>query len=173
LVGLPGVRTSSALLRGARRRAVTEITLFPFAQYWWFYLAFLGGVLILLALDLGVFHREAHEVSFREAAIWSAVWVGLALAFGYGLYQYALWQFPQDPRLAALPGFDPTAAARDATLEFLTGYIVEYSLSVDNIFIFVLVLTYLPFLKYQHRILFYGISARSSSAPSSSRWDPS
>jgi len=137
---------------------VTEFTLFPFAQYWWFYLVFLVGILILLALDLGVFHREAHEVSFREAAIWSAVWVGLALAFGYGLYQYALWKFPLDPRLAALPGFDPTAAARDAALEFLTGYIVEYSLSVDNIFIFVLVLTYFAIpSKYQHRILFYGI----------------
>lgn len=137
---------------------MAEITLFPFAQYWWFYLAFLGGVLILLALDLGVFHREAHEVSFREAATWSAVWVSLALAFGYGLYRYALWKFPRDPRLTALPGFDPTAAARDAVLEFLTGYIVEYSLSVDNIFIFVLVLTYFAIpSKYQHRILFYGI----------------
>jgi tellurite resistance protein TerC len=137
---------------------LSEITLFPFAQYWWFYLAFLGGVLILLALDLGVFHRDAHDVSFQEAAIWSAVWVGLALAFGYGLYQYALWKFPQDPRLAALPGFDPTASARNAALEFLTGYIVEYSLSVDNIFIFVLVLTYFAIpSKYQHRVLFYGI----------------
>jgi tellurite resistance protein TerC len=134
------------------------MTLFPFVQYWWFYLAFLAGVLVLLALDLGVFHREAHEVSFREAATWSAVWVGLALAFGYGLYQYALWTFPQDARLTALPGFDPTAAARDTALEFLTGYIVEYSLSVDNIFIFVLVLTYFAIpAKYQHRILFYGI----------------
>ena len=137
---------------------MAEITLFPFAQYWWFYLAFLGGVLILLALDLGVFHREAHEVSFREAATWSAVWVSLALAFGYGLYRYALWKFPRDPRLIALPGFDPTVAAWETALEFLTGYIVEYSLSVDNIFIFVLVLTYFAIpAKYQHRILFYGI----------------
>jgi tellurite resistance protein TerC len=137
---------------------VADITLFPFAQYWWFYLAFLGGVLILLALDLGVFHREAHEVSFREAATWSVVWVSLALAFGYGLYQYALWTLPRDPRLTALPGFDATVAARETALEFLTGYIVEYSLSVDNIFIFVLVLTYFAIpSKYQHRILFYGI----------------
>ena len=137
---------------------MADVTLFPFAQYWWFYLAFLGGVLVLLALDLGVFHREAHEVSFREAATWSMVWVGLALAFGYGLYRYALWKFPRDARLTALPGFDPTAAARDTALEFLTGYIVEYSLSVDNIFIFVLVLTYFAIpSKYQHRILFYGI----------------
>jgi tellurite resistance protein TerC len=137
---------------------VADITLFPFVQYWWFYLAFLGGVLVLLALDLGVFHREAHEVSFREAATWSAVWVSLALAFGYGLYRYALWKFPRDPRLIALPGFDPTVAAWETALEFLTGYVVEYSLSVDNIFIFVLVLTYFAIpAKYQHRILFYGI----------------
>lgn len=137
---------------------MADITLFPFVQYWWFYLAFLGGVLVLLALDLGVFHREAHEVSFREAATWSAVWVSLALAFGYGLYRYALWKFPRDPRLIALPGFDPTVAAWETALEFLTGYVVEYSLSVDNIFIFVLVLTYFAIpAKYQHRILFYGI----------------
>jgi tellurite resistance protein TerC len=137
---------------------VAEITLFPFAQYWWFYLAFLGGVLILLALDLGVFHREAHEVSFREAATWSAVWVSLALAFNYGLYHFALWTFPQDPRLLALPGFDAAAAAKEAALEFLTGFIVEKSLSVDNIFVFVLIFKFfaLP-AKYQHRVLFFGI----------------
>jgi tellurite resistance protein TerC len=137
---------------------VTEITLFPFAQYWWFYLAFLGGVLILLALDLGVFHREAHEVSFREAATWSAVWVSLALAFNYGLYHFALWTFPQDPRLLALPGFDAAAAAKETALEFLTGFIVEKSLSVDNIFVFVLIFKFfaLP-AKYQHRVLFFGI----------------
>jgi tellurite resistance protein TerC len=137
---------------------LTEITLFPFAQYWWFYLAFLVGVLVLLALDLGVFHREAHEVSFREAAIWSAVWVSLALAFGYGLYRYALWHFPQDPQVAALPGFDPATAARETALEFLTGYVVEYSLSVDNIFVFVVVLGYFGVpAAYQHRVLFFGI----------------
>jgi tellurite resistance protein TerC len=137
---------------------VADLALFPFPQYWWFYAAFLGGVLILLALDLGVFHRDAHEVSFREAAAWSAVWVSLALAFGYGLYRYARWMLPRDPRLAGLPGFDPAAAARDTALEFLTGYVVEYSLSVDNIFIFVLVLRYFAIpSRYQHRILFYGI----------------
>jgi len=137
---------------------VTEITLFPFDQYWWFYLAFLAGVLVLLALDLGVFHREAHEVSFREAATWSAVWVSLALAFNYGLYRFALWTFPQDPRLLALPGFDAAAAAKETALEFLTGFIVEKSLSVDNIFVFVLIFNFfaLP-AKYQHRVLFFGI----------------
>ncbi len=137
---------------------MTEITLFPFDQYWWFYLAFLAGVLVLLALDLGVFHREAHEVSFREAATWSAVWVSLALAFNYGLYRFALWTFPQDPRLLALPGFDAAAAAKETALEFLTGFIVEKSLSVDNIFVFILIFKFfaLP-AKYQHRVLFFGI----------------
>jgi len=135
-----------------------SIDLFPFQHYWWIYAAFTGFVLILLALDLGVFHRDAHEVRFREAATWSAVWVSLALAFNFLLYQYALWKFPSDPRLTALPGFDPAAAAWRTALEFLTGYIVEYSLSVDNIFIFVLVLSYFAIpAQYQHRVLFYGI----------------
>lgn len=137
---------------------MTDATLFPFTQYWWFYLAFLAGILVLLALDLGVFHREAHEVGFREAAMWSVVWVGLALAFNYGFYRFALWKFPQDPRLLALPGFDAAAAARESALEFLTGFIVEKSLSVDNIFVFVLIFNFfaLP-ARYQHRVLFFGI----------------
>lgn len=134
------------------------VELFPFADYWWFYLGFTGFVLFLLALDLGVFHRQAHEVSFREAATWSVVWVALALLFNFLLYHYALWKFPQDPRLTAIPGFDPSGAAWRVSLEFLTGYIVEKSLSVDNIFVFVLVFGYFAIpAKYQHRILFYGI----------------
>ncbi|MBM4161838.1 MAG: TerC family protein [Ignavibacteria bacterium] len=132
--------------------------LFPFTEYWWLYGAFTGFVLLLLALDLGVFHRKAHVVSFREAAIWSAVWVALSLLFNYGLYQYALWRFPRVERLMALPGFSPQAAAEQVGLEFLTGYIVEKSLSVDNIFVFVVVFSYfaVPAI-YQHRVLFYGI----------------
>ncbi len=135
-----------------------DVTLFPFSEYWWAYLAFTAFVCLLLALDLGVFHRKAHEVSFREAATWSVVWVALALAFNYALYQYALWKFPLDARLAAIPGFDPAAAAKAVGLEFLTGYLVEKSLAVDNIFIFVLVFSYfaIPAI-YQHRVLFYGI----------------
>jgi tellurite resistance protein TerC len=134
------------------------VELFPFADYWWFYLGFTGFVLLLLALDLGVFHRQAHEVSFREAATWSVVWVALALSFNFLLYQYALWKFPQDPRLTAIPGFDPSGAAWRVSLEFLAGYIVEKSLSVDNIFVFVLVFGYFAIpAKYQHRVLFYGI----------------
>jgi tellurite resistance protein TerC len=134
------------------------IELFPFIDYWWFYLSFTGFILFLLALDLGVFHRQAHEVSFREAATWSFVWVSLALLFNFLLYQYALWKFPQEPRLMAIPGFDPSEAAWRVSLEFLTGYIVEKSLSVDNIFVFVLVFGYFAIpAKYQHRVLFYGI----------------
>ena len=134
------------------------MVLFPFAEYWWFYGLFTLFVLLMLALDLGVFHRKAHEVSFKEASVWSVVWVTLALAFNYILYQYALWKFPQDGRLLALPGFDPDLAAWSVSLEFLTGYIVEKSLSVDNIFIFVMVFAYFGIpTKYQHRVLFYGI----------------
>ena len=132
--------------------------LFPFSDYWWLYSIFTLVVLGLLALDLGVFHRDAHEVRFREAAGWCAVWVTLALLFNVGLYMYSLWAFPQDPRLMAIPGFDPGGAAKQAALEFLSGYLVEYSLSVDNIFVFVLVLGYFAVpMKYQHRVLFYGI----------------
>lgn len=134
------------------------VELFPFSEYWWFYLAFVGFVLLLLALDLGVFHRKSHAVRFREAATWSVVWITLALLFSVLLYQYALWKFPQDPRLLAVPGFDPGAAAWLVLLEFLSGYVVEKSLSVDNIFIFVMVFGYFSIpAKYQHRVLFYGI----------------
>jgi Membrane protein TerC, possibly involved in tellurium resistance len=132
--------------------------LFPFAEYWWFYGAFLLFVLLMLALDLGVFHRKAHDVSFKEASIWSVVWVSLALLFNYILYRYSLWKFPQDERLMAFPDFNPDLAAWNVSLEFLTGYVVEKSLSVDNIFIFVMVFAYFAIpTKYQHRVLFYGI----------------
>lgn len=131
------------------------IILFPFADYWWFYGLFTLFVLGMLALDLGAFHREAHEVGFREALAWSVVWISLALAFGYGLYHYALHQFPLDPRLA---GLDHAALAKQAGLEYLAGYVVEKSLSVDNIFVFVVVFSYFAIpAKYQHRVLVYGI----------------
>ena len=86
------------------------VDLFPFAEYWWLYAAFTGFVLLLLAVDLGVFHRKAHDVSFREAAIWSIVWVALALAFDSLVFQYALWKLPRVPELTALPGFAPASA---------------------------------------------------------------
>ncbi|MFN0068022.1 MAG: TerC family protein [Limisphaerales bacterium] len=137
---------------------MTATILFPFAEYWWFYAGFTLFVLLMLALDLGVFHREAHEVSFKESAAWSVVWISLALLFGYGLYQYALWKFPQDPRLLAIPGFDAAKEARETGMEFLAGFVVEKSLAVDNIFVFVIVFSFFGIpAKYQHRVLFYGI----------------
>ena len=94
-------------------------------------------VLLMLALDLGVFHRKAHEIKVKEAAIWSAVWVSLSLIFAVGVYRY---MGPQ------------------SGLEFVTGYLIEYALSVDNIFVFVLIFSYFnvpP--RFQHRVLFWGI----------------
>jgi tellurite resistance protein TerC len=137
---------------------MTGPLLFPFAEYWWLYAAFTAAILLLLSLDLGVLHRSARVVTVREAAGWTAVWVSLALAFNAAIYLYARWAFARDPRLTAVPGFDPDAAAWQTALEFLTGYLVEYSLSVDNIFVFILVLGYFSIpRRYQHRVLFYGI----------------
>ena len=134
---------------------MNDLLLFPFLDYWWFYAGFTLFVLAVLALDLGVFHREAHEVGMREAAAWSAVWVALALAFNYLFYLYAAWWLPQVPQLA---GLDHGQLARDAGLEFLAGYVVEKALAVDNIFVFVAVFSYFAVPpRYQHRVLFYGI----------------
>jgi tellurite resistance protein TerC len=103
----------------------------------WLWIGFNVFVLAMLALDLGVFHRKAHVVSFREATAWTAAWVTLALLFNLGLWHYA------GPQKA---------------LEFFTGYLIEYSLSVDNIFVFALLFSYFAVPpKYQHRVLFWGI----------------
>ena len=132
--------------------------LFPLGDYLWFYAGFLLLVLLILALDLGVFHRQAHEVSLREATGWSVVWITLALLFNFGFYFFARHVLADDPRLLGMPGFDPSVAARQAALEFLTGFVVEKSLAVDNIFIFVVVFNFFAIpARYQHRILFYGI----------------
>jgi tellurite resistance protein TerC len=134
---------------------MADLLLFPFDQYWWFYAGFTLFVLLVLALDLGVFHKEAHEVSLREAATWSVVWVALALVFNYLFYLYLRWHLPQVPELA---GLDHQKLATDSSLEFLAGYVVEKALAVDNIFVFVAVFSYFAIPpKYQHRVLFYGI----------------
>jgi tellurite resistance protein TerC len=136
------------------------ISLFPFADYWWFYGLFTLGVFGLLALDLGVFHRKAHDVSFKEALGWTVVWCALALTFCFGLWRYAEWKLPQDPRLiaAGMTAAEATGLARQTALEFLTGYVVELSLSVDNIFVFIVVFTFFGIpSQYQHRVLFFGI----------------
>jgi tellurite resistance protein TerC len=136
----------------------TEPTLFPLADYWWLYAGFAVFVGLLLFLDLGVFNRKLHVVSFREAGLWTAAWVTLALAFNVGLFLYLRQRLSHDAGLLALPGFDPLATARTAALEFLAGYVVEYSLSVDNIFVFVVVLSYFAIPpELQHRVLFFGI----------------
>lgn len=101
------------------------------------WIGFTAFVLAMLALDLGVFHRKAHSVSIREALVWSIVWIGLALVFNVGVY---VWFGPER-------GF-----------EFLTGYLIEKALSVDNLFVFLVLFSYFavpPSL--QHRVLFWGI----------------
>lgn len=132
--------------------------LFPFADYWLFYVGFTAFVLMMLALDLGVFHRNAHEVTFKESLTWSIVWISLALIFNFLFFKYAGWKFENDARLLAIPGFDGNATAKQVGLEFLTGFIVEKTLAVDNIFVFVVVFSFFAIpLKYQHRVLFFGI----------------
>lgn len=112
-------------------------------------------VLLLLAIDLGVFHKDAHRVSFKEAATWSVIWIGLALLFNCALYQYTLYKFGQDPQFAS---DGASGLAKQIGLEFLTGFLVEKSLSIDNLFVFVAVFAFFGIPeKYQHRVLFYGI----------------
>ena len=94
-------------------------------------------VLAMLALDLGIFHRRAHIVGIKEALIWSAIWIILALLFNLGIY---FWRGPE------------------TALEFLTGYLIEKSLSVDNLFVFLMIFSYFNVDSlYQHKVLFWGI----------------
>ncbi|MEK2690104.1 TerC family protein [Bdellovibrio sp. GT3] len=123
-----------------------QTLLFPFADYWWFYLGFLVFVIGMLALDLGVFHKHSHAVGFKEATAWSIAWISLALVFNGILYAYTLFKFGDQ------------AIANQVGLEFLTGYVIEKALSVDNIFVFVVVFGFFGIpAKYQHRVLFFGI----------------
>lgn len=123
---------------------------FPFSEFWWFYALFTLFVLAMLALDLGVFHRKAHEVSVKEATAWTVTWIALAALFNVLFYWYCLRQFGESPQ--------GVEKARQLALEFLTGFVVEKSLAIDNIFVFAIVFTYFGIERiYQHRILFYGI----------------
>jgi tellurite resistance protein TerC len=123
----------------------------------WIWLGFILFVLLMLALDLGVFHRHAHVVTVKEALVWSAIWVSLGVAFsGFVYIGYEnQWQ-----GLGVAP--DPVSGkpndGLDATIKYLTGYVVEKSLSVDNIFVIAMIFGFLavPPL-YQHRVLFWGI----------------
>ncbi len=113
----------------------------------WLWVGFNVFVLLMLALDLGVFHRKAHAISIKEAAIWSVVWISLAMLFNLGIYLF--WD-----KLAP----DSTYSNGQAALAFFTGYLIEKSLSVDNIFVFVLIFTFFAVPPvYQHRVLFWGI----------------
>ncbi|MCZ2154117.1 MAG: TerC family protein [Bryobacterales bacterium] len=128
------------------------------AEYWPFLAGFIAFVLLLLTLDLTVFHKRPHAETMREAGLWVVFWLALAVLFNIGLYFYCVWWFPQEARLMAIPGFDPIVAARQVSLEFLAGYVIEESLSIDNIFVFVVVMNYFAIpAKYQHRVLFLGI----------------
>ena len=103
----------------------------------WGWVAFNGFVLAMLAVDLFLFHRDPHEVSIKEALTWSGVWIGLALIFNAGIWH---WH------------------GRQAGLEFLAGYLIEKSLSVDNIFVFLMIFAFFKVpAKYQHEVLFWGI----------------
>jgi tellurite resistance protein TerC len=94
-------------------------------------------VLVMLALDLGVFHRKSHEVGIREALIWTSVWITLAMIFNLFIYFY----------------FD-----KETAIEFFTGYMIEKSLSIDNIFVIIMIFSYFSVPKaYQHKVLFWGI----------------
>jgi TerC family integral membrane protein len=107
----------------------------------WHWAGFITCVLIFLALDLGVFHRRAHAVSFREALAWTAVWFALAMLFGLVLAPVLAedWHLKQ-------------------TVEFITGYIIELSLSMDNVFVIAVIFTHFAIPgQYQHRVLFWGI----------------
>jgi tellurite resistance protein TerC len=101
----------------------------------WF--GFIAFIILMLILDLGVFHRKTHEIKIKEALIWSAVWISLALIFNYAIYLFM---------------------GRDKALEFLTGYLIEKSLSIDNLFVFIILFTFFNINpKYQHKVLFWGI----------------
>jgi tellurite resistance protein TerC len=103
----------------------------------WWWSGFIAFVVAMLALDLGFFQRKPHKPSLREALVWSMVWVGLALLFNTGLY---LWFGPQ------------------SALEFFTGYLIEKALSIDNVFVILVILTYLAVpAELHHKILFWGI----------------
>jgi tellurite resistance protein TerC len=109
----------------------------PMTEQLWLWVGFNAFVLVMLALDLGVFHRTAHVVSLRESVTWTVVWIALALAFNAGVWYYA------GPQKA---------------LEFFTGYLIEKSLSVDNVFVFALLFSYFAVKPiYQHKVLFWGI----------------
>jgi tellurite resistance protein TerC len=137
----------------------------------WAYVIFIGLVIAFLALDLGVFHREAHEVSMKEATIWSVIWLTCGIAFSAVVYfgYENQWLGLGGPETARYNSTEAVAAGgdliingvvsgADAAKQYLTGYIVEKSLAMDNIFVIALIFSFFAIPgKYQHRVLFWGI----------------
>jgi len=115
--------------------------------HWSWWLLFNLFVLAMLVLDLKVFHRRAHAIRIREALGWTFFWIFLALAFNVGIYVFQDKLFPE-----------AVAAGRSPALEFLTGYLIEKSLSMDNLFVFLMLFGYFGVApRYQHKVLFWGI----------------
>jgi tellurite resistance protein TerC len=114
---------------------------------WVFWVVFNAFVLLMLVLDLGVFHRESHVVRFKEAIAWTFVWVSLAGLFALLVHQFGHHMVP-----------NPTRPNSELALEFVTGYLIEESLSVDNLFVFLLIFRYFRVDQlHQHTVLFWGI----------------
>jgi tellurite resistance protein TerC len=142
--------------------AATTIPTDPASMKMWAYAGFITLVVVFLALDLGVFHREAHEVSLKESMAWSAIWLACGLsftAFVYYAYEFHWLSLGlETPTYAAGAIVLSEVAGATAAIQYLTGYIVEKSLAMDNIFVIAMIFSYFAIpAKYQHRVLFWGI----------------
>jgi tellurite resistance protein TerC len=132
--------------------------IFPFADFWPVYLLFSCGVALVLWASLRAFSRTAHEVSIREATISALSWFGLALIFNVILYFFTWWHLEHSPATVAALGATADALARQTALEFLSGYLLEKSLAVDNLFVFIVIFRFFSVApQYQQRVLFYGL----------------
>jgi tellurite resistance protein TerC len=135
-----------------------SVHIFPFATFWPVYLLF--GLVISAVLwgSLRAFAGKAHEVSIREATISALGWFGLALIFNVILYFFTWWHLQHDPATVLALGSTPDALARQTALEFLSGYLLEKSLAVDNLFVFIVIFRFFSVApQYQQRVLFYGL----------------
>ena len=134
--------------------------IFPFATFWPFYLVFSIGVAVVLFASLRATGTRAHEVSIREASIAALGWFGFAMLFNVFLYFYTRSYLGLDGELARalVQNSTPDEIARRTALEFLSGYLVEKSLAVDNLFVFLVIFRFFSIpQQYQHRVLFYGL----------------
>lgn len=136
----------------------TTLHIFPFHDFWPVYLLFSVGVAVVLWASLRAFSGKVHEVSIRDATIVALSWFGLALVFNVGLYVFTLWHLKNDPTTVLALGSTPEELARRTALEFLSGYLLEKSLAVDNLFVFLVIFRFFSVaVQYQQRVLFYGL----------------